>query len=146
MGCPIGMCYSCWINVCFALADDLRTQVDQSVQSDRDWISFNWRMSVEECQLALTGFQLKLTDIGSSNTSVARYPINVCGGAWLNSDASIRFNTSCVADVHLDPCSIYRFEIVPEIRQKLYPVYTNSTTGTTTPGSLFGTFKLDFVT
>ena len=100
------------------------------MESGPDWLTFQWNLSVPQCQMATSGFRLNLTN--SRNNSYETYNCNI---TTLRADSKFLFNTSsndCGESVNVTACSDYEIMVIPKIFDLLYDGSPGKALGRTT--------------
>lgn len=91
---------------------DATALVDSS-QSGVDWMSFNWRSSVNECQKFISGYLLNVTSLLDDTIQFRNLSSNC---SMKTPISQIYFNSSlpCAGNLEILPCSSYSLSITPE--------------------------------
>ena len=89
--------------------DDVEPIIN-NVEAGKDWISFVWQVSKEECRKVVSGVWVNMIQFPSL---VGDWKVEHFCQANASSQEYITFNTSstCFLNERLDPCSSYSFEI-----------------------------------
>ncbi|XP_046436944.1 uncharacterized protein LOC124188392 isoform X3 [Daphnia pulex] len=110
--------------------EDLVTQIGK-IESGSDWLTFQWNLSVPQCQMATSGFRLNLTN--SRNNSYGTYDCKL--NTPPSVDSKFVFNTSsndCGESVNVAACSDYDIAVIPKVFDLLYDGSPGSALGRTT--------------
>lgn len=117
------------------------------VQSGSQWISLGWNLSEPRCEYALTGLNLKVTDLGQNNQDIAVVDVpkscSGCNNSLYRSSCSLNItkNSEGCPSVPVVACSHYQITLYPKIWDVPYRQFTATNSAKTTPGTIIMSFK-----